>query len=330
MKKNYIGIEIGKGSVAMYRSDKKAKVLVSRMPENLIRGEEIVSPELLSQFLKDMKKEGEFKGKLAALVIPEMNTYFRSITMPPITERQLRLNLPYEFRDFVGNESVKYNYDYAVDGYEKDDKGNVTGINLLAAAASKDAIKRYEQILARAGFSLKVAVPREMAIINLIRYAISRGASADSTYCLLDVGHAHTRVYILQGGDLKAAKIIDIGVREIDEVIAEHYNTDVYLAASYREADHENILESEICVRVYDRIALEVMKAINFYKYEHQQSEFDKCYVCGSGSDMDGFIRELLSYIQLDLGNIGDILPEECRGDDEAKRAIAAIGASIQ
>jgi type IV pilus assembly protein PilM len=147
--KNYIGIEIGNGITTMYQGGSKGKILVSRLPENLVDGSEIISPEFLSQFLKKLKKEGGFSGKNCALILPEFSTYFRSLEMPPISEKQLRLNLPYEFRDFVGNESINYNYDYAVEGYVTEEDGEVTAISLLAAAASKKTIQEYEHQISK-------------------------------------------------------------------------------------------------------------------------------------------------------------------------------------
>jgi len=327
--KNYIGIEIGNGITTMYQGGKKAKILVSRLPENLVDGSEIISPEFLAQFLKKMKKEGGFSGKRCALILPEYSTYFRSLEMPPISEKQLRLNLPYEFRDFVGNESINYNYDYAVEDYVKDEDGKVIAVSLFAAAASKKTIKEYEDLLYRAGFRLKVALPREMALLKLVRRAIEREGYGDRTFVIIDIGFSNTRVYILQGGELKATKTIEMGCRDVDSVIADYYNIDVYLAASYRETDHEGILESDVCREVYNRISLEVMKAINFYKYENQQSEFEDCFICGGCSDTETLVNNMLAYVRLSRANLDLILPEECRGLSDAPRALMSIGVTL-
>jgi type IV pilus assembly protein PilM len=327
--KNYIGIEIGNGITTMYQGGSKGKILVSRLPENLVDGSEIISPEFLSQFLKKLKKEGGFSGKKCALILPEFSTYFRSLEMPPISEKQLRLNLPYEFRDFVGNESINYNYDYAVEGYVTDEEGEITAISLLAAAASKKTIQEYEDLLYRAGFRLKLALPREMALLNLIRKAVERDAYGDRIFVIIDLGFANTRVYILQGRDLRATKTIEMGCRDVDMVIADYYNIDVYLAASYRETDHEGILESDVCRAVYNRISLEVMKAINFYKYENRQSEFEDCFICGDCSDTEALVNNMLAYVRLKRANLDEILPEECRGMSDAPRALMSIGVTL-
>jgi type IV pilus assembly protein PilM len=313
----------------MYQGGNKGRILISRLPENLVDGMEIVSPEFLSQFLKKMKKEGGFSGKACALILPEFSTFFRSLEMPPVSEKQLKLNLPYEFKDFVGNESINYNYDYAVEGYVKDEDGRVTAISLLAAATSKITIKEYENLLYRAGFRIKVALPREMALLNLVRSAVKKDALGDRTFVIIDIGFSSTRVYILQGEELRAAKTIEMGGNDVDRVIADYYNIDAYVAASYRETDHEGILESDVCKAVYNRISLEVMKAINFYKYENQQSEFEDCFICGVCSDTEALVNNVLAYVRLKRADLDLILPKECRGLKDAPRALMSIGVTL-
>ncbi len=329
MAKDYIGIGMGNGLALMYQGGTKARALISRMPENLIKDSEIVSPEMLAKFLKEMKKEGGFRGRDCAFILPEFSTYFRTLQMPVVSEKQLKLNLPYEFRDFVENESINYNYDYAVDSYEKDEDGNITALNLFSAAAAKPVITEYERILSRAGLRMKLALPREMALLSLMRHAIAKGENPDKTYVIIDIGFSSTRVYIFEGSKLAAAKKIEAGGREIDNAIAEYYGIDVYLAASYRESNHEDILSSDVCDRVYNGISLEVMKAINFYRYENQQSEFTQCYICGVCSDTEEFVEKLLEYIQLDRADLSEILPKEASALSDIARAVVAVGVTL-
>lgn len=168
-----------------------------------------------------------------------------------------------------------------------------------------------------------------MALLNLIRKAVERDAYGDRIFVIIDLGFANTRVYILQGRDLRATKTIEMGCRDVDMVIADYYNIDVYLAASYRETDHEGILENDVCRAVYNRISLEVMKAINFYKYENRQSEFEDCFICGDCSDTEALVNNMLAYVRLKRANLDEILPEECRGMSDAPRALMSIGVTL-
>ena len=60
----------------------------------------------------------------------------RRFEMPLMTEEQLRLNLPYEFHDYIGDEMDKYVFDYAMIQTKREDDGSSwCGVHEDAVAA---------------------------------------------------------------------------------------------------------------------------------------------------------------------------------------------------
>ena len=92
--------------------------------------------------------------------------------MPPISEQ---LNLPYEFRT---SSETKYKLQLRLCGrrlcHRRGRQGK--GHQFARSSRLKNNNQEYEALLYRAGFRLKVALPREMALLNLVRKAIERGA----------------------------------------------------------------------------------------------------------------------------------------------------------
>ncbi len=330
MKKSLIGIEISTSEVVMAQFTPSGLLTaVERLPENLVRDDRIISHELLSSFLKEMRSSHGFSGKKCVLLLPETSTYFRAISLPVMSENQLKLNLPYEFRDFVGNDSMRYFYDYALENMETDEAGSPVSMDILAAAASRQVVDEYRHLLRNGGLRLAIALPREMALIYLFRKHSAVSADPYREFCLIDVGYDHTRIYISAGEKLRASKIVDIGCRQIDEAIASVYNIDKYLAASYRYTNHENVLDFPECRSVYERIALEIMKTVNFYKYENQQTEICDVYFCGLGASLEGLCKEIIGYIDFEQRDILEILPEECAGVEAVPRCLMALSATL-
>ena len=328
--KGLIGIDIGNSMVSMAQlTSAGAKLHVKRMPDNLVSGERIVSPETMSRFLREMKAEGGFSGSKCTVILPEDGTYFRTVTMPPVGESQLKLNLPYEFRDYVGGDGSEYFYDYAVKSVERDEDGAPTSLSVFAAATRKDALEQMASVLRRAGLRLKVAVPREMSLIYLLRAAVDSGVPEDREYCIVEADYDHTHVNIARGRHLTASKTIDVGCRQIDEAIASLYNIDVYLAASYRESNYEDVLATEACRAIYDRISLEITKAVNFYKYENPQSDLDDIRFCGMGAADPRLASEIVDYIGLSEYPMAGILPASCASNPDAPHCAIAIGAVL-
>jgi type IV pilus assembly protein PilM len=332
VKSGMIGIDVRNDRVLMAQVKGSSAVLaVERLPENLIRNGQIVSPELLAKFLKQMRKAHKFSGSSCVLVLPSRDTYFRTASMPRVTEQQLLLNLPYEFRDYIGTEGAYYNYDYAINTAAMEEKSadeDDDSLELFIAASNKQLIADYGNILRRAGLNMKAAIPREMALINLM-VAANAIAPSVQEYCLVEFGYDHTRINIAKGGALAATKTIDFGLSQFDSAIAFAYNIDLFVASSYRETNYEDVLNSSACQGVCDQIGLEITKAINFYKYENPDSEISSIIFCGIGSDERAIVDAISDYVGLPERSINEIVPACCASNENTSRCAAAIGASL-
>lgn len=304
-KKNLVGIDLGNGEISIYY---QGKMVVKNIPSALIEDHSIESRERLGQFIADILDSEGIKGRDAALVLPETATYFKTIRTKPMSDQELKLNLPFEFKDYLGNESANYNYDYAVNEIKYSEEGEPEDMELFVAAGHKDSIASAEVILRAAGMRLTVAIPREMAIINLFLQAGDNGADIPREYCIVDVGFTRTRVYIITDGIIQGSKTVDQGVGRI-------YSS--------------NGISPEEKKMLYDNIAIEIMKAINFYRYEHQDSEISDVHFCGTESINWELRTAILNALNLREQSINDILPEEAKHTDGALRSIVAIGATL-
>ena len=84
------------------------------MPENLFREGRITSPDTMAEVLREALKKNHIRVQDAAMVLSDDPLYLRILNMPPMTEEQLALNLPYEFNDYITGELKDYVFDYAV------------------------------------------------------------------------------------------------------------------------------------------------------------------------------------------------------------------------
>lgn len=120
----------------------------------------MLSMDALADFLKEkLRASGPIK-KDAAVILPDSLVFCRNITVPPMTDAQLNYNLPFEFKDYLNQEKSRYYFDYAVQGTEKDESGETTGLRLFACATLKKTVEDYRAMFYRAGYKLKLALPR--------------------------------------------------------------------------------------------------------------------------------------------------------------------------
>ena len=328
LKGKCAGFDIGSQDVhiAVRDGNHLTQFVSEQLPDGIVRDGQILSFETMSDFLKEVRKKNKIHVRDAALVLPAQVCYSRRLTTAYMSHEQLQFNLPYEFRDFLASDKEDYFYDYAVVDTIKNEEGQPTELDLMAAAVRKDLIQDYIAMFHRAGFKLKIAVPGELAYINLIR----QGA-ADHGHCILDLGHTAIRLYMFAGDRFENIRVIDFGCAALDQAIAEHYNVDVHIANSYRLSNYENVNSLEECRNIYNTIAVEVLKAVNFYRFSSQGEGLSHLHCCGGGVKNVALLAALENNLGLEILDMSEFWPNlKPRLAEDAPLCAAAVGAAAQ
>ena len=298
---SYIGFEIGNSQIKIEKT-KKGKIInfaTEDIPDDMIRAGEIIQWEAMGDFIKSCTRKHRIAGKKAAIAVPDSVAFIRRTKMPPMNVSQLEYNLPYEFNDFITDDKDKYVYDYSMIGLIEDEEGNVSEMEMLACAAPKEIMARYMVMFKRAGLKLVLAAPECWSVGNIFSHLIPNVREGD--YAVLDLGSMSTRINIFSHGVYEVTRRIDMGCRTISTIMAEQYGCDIHIAELMMRDNKDNFLESEVCQNIYGRIAIDVMRAINYYTFENRDNNLEKLYYCGGGSVIDPLIREISETIQLEL-----------------------------
>ena len=323
MASKMIGVEFGSNTLkmAVCSGTQVKQMVVARMPEDLVREGRVTSPAAMTEFLKNTLKENGIRGGNCAMVLPSSVVIGHHITMPAMGENELKLNLPFEFRDFVGKDGAKFDYDYSVLGI----KDNV--MELYAAAVRKDVVEQYYSIFKKAGLTLKVAIPAEMAWRNLVE----NGSNLPKKLCIVDVGHNTTRVNIFVDGNFVMGNDIDMAGALIDQTIADDQKVDIYAARNRKEANMNKILSSEFLNDAYQTLAIEVMKIVNFFNYsDSTEGDLEHVYYCGGSSVIEPLRICLLKATGTTMHHIQRLINMDDADADQALYCALAAGAGIQ
>ena len=319
-----LGIEIGAATIKF--AEVRGKTLVRcasyPLPDNLVHDGLITSPDGLIEVLKQAKKELKLKSGPCALVIPSRAVITHQVTMPLMSEADVALNLPFEFRDFVGKDSDKYLYDYSVQSIQQPAGKQGGSMELYAAAVEAKLMEEYYSWLKKAGFTMKVAIPAEMSWENLIRAC----KNLPKEVCIVDMGATHTMVTVYKDGHYVMGKDIDIGGGTMDEVIAGEYKLDARQARNYKELDPDQYLPC--CTEAMNDLAVEVMRVVNFYSYHTEGAALQDIYLCG-GSVTESLRTAVLKATDMQLHHICRLVPGGVENSATARSAIAA-GAAMQ
>lgn len=323
MGKLRLGFDIGsnKLKVAVLRKD-EVSIREVRLPESMVDDTGTIGlPHAFAQFLRDTRKELSLPRGPAALVLPPSQVICRLVAMPRMTTDQLMLNLPYEFSDFIQDSADQYLCDYAVCSSEEGDD-EVDGVPMMAATASKEVLAGYAHMFSQAGFRLTTVLPQEMALIQLCQ---ARGEENEK-YCFVDLGHQNTRITVVWKDRVQATRQIPFGMKHVDAVVARELGVDPFLSNTYKESNFKNVLELPAVAEVCDRIAVEILKVINFYQFTYRSSSLNGICLVGGGASMGLLQKSIENTVELPVLSPAHLIPE---AGEEAHVGVYAAGAVI-
>ena len=318
MAKTRLGFDIGSSSMKVaVRQGGSVRLEEAALPENLVDSGGIALPHAFAQFLRQAKKDLRLPRGEAALVLPPSQVICRMVTMPRMTTEQLMMNLPYEFTDFIQGVADQYYCDYTVcepagDGEE--------GVTMMAAAAAKQTLAEYARIFSQAGLRLRTVLPQEMALIRLVQ------GRSEEEFCFVDLGHQNTRITVVWRDRVQATRQIALGGRNLDTIVAGELGVDPFLSNTYKATNFQDVLTLPAVAEVCERIAVEILKVVNFYQFTYRSSNLEGVYLVGGGTALPVLRQAIESTVGLPLLDPETLLPGAA-GDVPA--GVFAAGAAM-
>ncbi len=332
MGKTYLGIDVGHDmlKLALVKDGSVKKTLAVPMPVNLLRDGRITSTETMGELLANSMKDNRIRAGLGAVILSGDVSFIRSTQMPRMSAEQLMYNIPYEFSDYITGELKNYLFDYAVvpglPGAEAPaaEDGQAAGsMDLLVSAAESEAVDSFRRSLRKAGMKLAKAAPAECAFLNLIRGYEKRTGAKDQEYCIIDLGYRAIRMYMYRGPRHITTRALDVGLSSLDDIIAEAKGVDAHLAHTYLLTDFEQCQSQSFCAAAYDNISVELMRAMNFYRFSNPDSQIDRCWLCGGGAALSALRESIAATLDIEVRTADELL----QGGAETADAFAFVQA---
>lgn len=323
-----VGFEIGDHSVKLvYFAGKELKRAVSvALPDAMVSHGRILSMDAMADFLREAAKANGIPSGGAALTLSAADAFTRDVTVPAMTEQQLAYNLPFEFHDFLTEEKSKYFFDYSVREVRRDPDGYPLEMDLFACAMLKERVEAYRAMFRRAGFKLKVLTPLETAYGALLTEYTRRTGAPEIGRCVVDLGHRGTLMNFLQGGECVGVREIDLGLAELDRRIAEEMGVEIHAVRGYKQSNFNGVLDTEYAKEFYSRLAVEIMKAVNFYHYNNRERELEELYLCGGGAAIRPLRETIAATVKLKVKGGEELLADGMRPAEEPWLYLRPIG----
>jgi type IV pilus assembly protein PilM len=310
MGEKVIAFDIGESQLKLvwYNGSSRKKSVCATLPENLVTNGEIVSMDAMADFIRETAKTNGIPKGNAAVILPATKVASRKVDVPVMTDAQLEYNLPYEFKDYLNADKSEHYFDYAVENLLKDeeDENKVKEMSLFACATLKKNIEDYRDMFRRAGFNLKIAIPEEIAYSALL----SSGAKAESDTCFVDIGYNEIRMYFFKEDIFSTKRSVNIGVRDLVAAISESRGVTPQMAFEHMRSDYENALSQTAAMDLYHNMAVEIMKAVNFYNYNNRAQKLSRIYLCGGGAAIEPLRGAISELTDMEVLSVGRIMPE--------------------
>ena len=352
MAKSCLGIDIGKDQLklVLMKGENIVKTASVQMPEGLLKDGRIVSVETTGELIRKTMKENKIRCKEAAVVVSSGICFLRNVTMPEMTAEQLVYNLPYEFRDYITDELKKYVFDYSWGSGEEMPKGKKlkkaskkkeekpeeeenqkrNEMELLAAAAPLEVMEDLRLMTRKAGLKLTFAAPEVSACENLLHYKLRNEQDKDKEYGILDLGSTSSRLFIFKGDRHQVTRVIERGMEQVEELLADTFHIDIHLAHTWLLANHEDCIYSEVCQDAFSQISVELMRALNFYQFSNPDSRLEDIYICGGGASIATMRQSLEENLDVKIHEAGELLERmNGSGDETSSLWMLAAGTAL-
>ena len=327
MPKQILGIDVGGDSLklALTSGGRVLKTASAPMPDHMLREGSVVSRESMAELIRDTMKENGIRARHAAYVMPNESVFIRSVTMPRMTADQLAYNLPFEFRDYISDEVSGYLFDYAVLGSAEAAEGEEEAMELLAVGAARPVVDDLRDMMIKSGLRLKAAAPAICSHISLLR-RLDDGAGRE--YCLVDLGRRNVRMYMYRGDRHMVTRELEQGLAVLDDALADAYNVDPHLARTYLASDYRGCTREEVCMNTYSSIALDMMRALNFYRFSNPDSTLNDIWLCGGGAELAPLRETIEQTLDVNIHPASELIPG---GGDipECGRFVQAVGITL-
>ena len=94
----------------------------------------------------------------------------------------------------------------------------------------------------------------------------------------------------------------------IDEVIADAYNVDVHLAHTYLDSNHDGCQSKDFCLNAYNSIAVELMRAMNFYRFNNPDSNLSDIWIAGGGAAIAPLISAISETLDMEIHDGSELI----------------------
>ncbi|MGF1515741.1 MAG: type IV pilus assembly protein PilM [Elainellaceae cyanobacterium] len=325
MKSKSVGIEIAPDRVNVAQLHRKGQAFqltelaTAEIPEEIFQEGQILDASAMAEIIQSILTEKKIKCKVAATAISGGgNIVTRIISVPAeLDDRELRemvlnqeagLYLPFP-REEADINYQKLDLFVDEDGIEK--------VQVLLAAARKEATDSYLETFQQAGLSISTIEVSEFSLIRTIREQL-RQLTPRKAAALVDIGFESTEISVVIDGIPHFSRSIPIGTFQIQSAVNRAMNlplsrnTDLLQGMTVPTIPRDAVGSPQstagdafdpgaaVMLRSLEQLSDELSRSINFYLNQGEDRAVDQLFLAGPGAtigQLDKFFTQRLGLL---------------------------------
>jgi type IV pilus assembly protein PilM len=297
-KKEVVGLDIGSNSIklAELKETKKGYQLKNigetLLPPEAIVNKVITNRDAVSEAIYSLIEELRIKTKNAVISISGHSVIIKKVSIPKMSEKELREAVPWELEQYIPQSIEDVNYDFQILPGQTPE-GNM---DILIVAAKKDVTNDYINVVNDAGLNPVVVDVDVFALENMYEanYPESGGVVA-----LVNIGASVTNINILKNGISVFTRDITTGGNQFTELIQKEFDVGYDEAEKMKNSLGRPDVSPEldrISQDFTDLISGEIKRTLDFFSTTLWREKVDKIML-GGGTAKVPRIREVLEDI---------------------------------
>ncbi|HEX9830443.1 MAG TPA: type IV pilus assembly protein PilM [Thermodesulfobacteriota bacterium] len=297
-KKEVVGLDIGSNSIklAELKETKKGYQLKNigetLLPPEAIVNKVITNRDAVSEAIYSLIEELRVKTKNAVISISGHSVIIKKVSIPKMSEKELREAVPWELEQYIPQNIEDVNYDFQILPGQTPE-GNM---DVLIVAAKKDITNDYINVVNDAGLNPVVVDVDVFALENMYEanYPESGGVVA-----LVNIGASVTNINILKNGVSVFTRDITTGGNQFTELIQKEFDVGYDEAEKMKNSLGRPDVSPEldrISQDFTDLICGEIKRTLDFFSTTLWREKVDKIML-GGGTSKVPRLREVLEDI---------------------------------
>ncbi|MDD5084722.1 MAG: type IV pilus assembly protein PilM [Candidatus Omnitrophica bacterium] len=242
----------------------------------------------LSGAIRKLFDGGGFPSRKIRLGIGGTSVLVRCITLPFMTEKELKSSIPYEAEKYIPYKVDEVNLDFHV-LREIQTAGGKRAIQIILAAAKKDKITEVLELASESGLEVGVIDTHSIAMFNALQWLHPELAS--ECVCQVDFDSHFTTVNIAEEGIPVFTRDITFGSFDICNAAAKKLNVGYdEMLARVKKLDWKDQKLKDAFYEPFLHIVSEIRLSVDYFEHQLQDGKsIQKLIIHGGLSQIPGF-----------------------------------------